>query len=79
MDLRWTLPTLTGHNLSATVKTPKTGGIIQLSVTAVESRAITSGRYLYTMEVFTPSDVDVIRVSEGTILISPTTYRAPVA
>jgi hypothetical protein len=68
----------THQTLTATVLDPKTDGQIKLQCSPTESRAIPAGRWEYTLEAYTANDVDVIRVSEGTVTISPTTYSAPV-
>ena len=54
----------------ATIQTPATNGIIVISLTAVQTAALKSGRYVYDLQI-TAADSTVIRVIEGVITIRP--------
>jgi len=54
----------------STLQTPATGGVIVMSLTAVETAALKSGRYVYDLQI-TAADTTVTRVLEGVITIRP--------
>ena len=54
----------------ATIQTPATNGIIVMSLTAVQTAALKSGRYVYDLQI-TAADSTVTRVIEGVITIRP--------
>ena len=54
----------------ATIQTPATNGIIVMSLTAVQTAALKSGRYVYDVQI-TAADATVTRVREGVITIRP--------
>ena len=54
----------------ATIQTPATNGIIVISLTAVQTAALKSGRYVYDLQI-TAADDTVTRVIEGVITIRP--------
>ena len=56
--------------INATIQTPATGGVIVISLTAVQTAALKSGRYVYDLQI-TAADSTVTRVIEGVITIRP--------
>ena len=54
----------------ATIQTPATNGVIVISLTAVQTAALKSGRYVYDLQI-TAADETVTRVIEGVITIRP--------
>ena len=54
----------------STIQTPATGGVIVMSLTAVETAALKSGRYVYDLQI-KHSDETVTRIIEGLITIRP--------
>ena len=54
----------------ATIQTPATNGVIVMSLTAVQTTALKSGRYVYDLQI-TAADTTVTRVLEGIITIKP--------
>ena len=58
----------------ATIQTPATNGIIVMSLTAAQTAALKSGRYVYDLQI-TATDTTVIRVIEGIITIKPEVTR----
>ena len=54
----------------ATIQTPATNGIIVMSLTAAQTAALKSGRYVYDLQI-TAADTTVTRVIEGIITIKP--------
>ena len=54
----------------ATIQTPATGGVIVMSLTALKTAALKSGRYVYDLQI-TAADTTVTRVLEGIITIKP--------
>ncbi len=56
--------------INATKSTPHTSGVIVMSLTAVQTAALKSGRYVYDLQI-THSDSTVTRVIEGVITIRP--------
>ena len=58
----------------ATIQTPATNGIIVMSLTAVQTAALKSGRYVYDLQI-TAADATVTRVIEGVITIRPEVTR----
>ena len=56
--------------INATKATPHTSGVIVMSLTAVQTAALKSGRYVYDLQI-THSDTTVTRVIEGVITIRP--------
>ena len=55
--------------INATINTP-TNGIIVMSLTAVQTAALKSGRYVYDLQI-TAADGTVTRVIEGVITFRP--------
>ena len=58
----------------ATIQTPATNGIIVISLTAVQTAALKSGRYVYDLQI-AAADTTVTRVIEGVITIRPEVTR----
>ena len=56
--------------INATKSTPHTSGVIVMSLTAVQTAALKSGRYVYDLQI-TAADTTVTRVLEGVITIRP--------
>jgi hypothetical protein len=54
----------------ATIQSPPTGGIIVMSLTAVQTAGLKSGRYVYDLQI-TAADLTVTRVIEGVITLRP--------
>ena len=54
----------------ATIQSPATNGVIVISMTAVQTAALKSGRYVYDVQI-TAADATVTRVREGVITIRP--------
>ena len=54
----------------ATILSPATNGVIVISLTAVQTAALKSGRYVYDVQI-TAADATVTRVREGVITIRP--------
>ena len=54
----------------ATIQTPATNGVIVMSLTAVQTAELKSGRYVYDLQI-TAADTTVTRVLEGIITIKP--------
>lgn len=48
-----------------------TDGIIKISLTPAQTASMKAGRYVFDIEVYTENDVDVIRVIEGQVTITP--------
>jgi hypothetical protein len=65
---------LTAYEITATVLNPKNEGNVRISMTPAQSRAVKPGRYLYSVEIFTALETDVVRVLEGLITFSPSMY-----
>ena len=53
----------------ATIQTPATNGIIVMSLTAVQTAGMKSGRYVYDLQI--KKGVEVKRIVEGVITIRP--------
>ena len=58
----------------ATAQEPQTDGKIVMSLTAAQTAALKSGRYVYDLQI-TAADTTVIRVIEGIITIKPEVTR----
>ena len=56
--------------INATKSTPHTSGVIVMSLTAVQTAALKSGRYVYDLQILA-ADGTVTRVIEGVITIRP--------
>tara|TARA_B100001971_G_scaffold3244_1_gene2659 strand:- start:2601 stop:2939 length:339 start_codon:yes stop_codon:yes gene_type:complete len=54
----------------STAQTPSTSGVIVMSLTAAQTAALKSGRYVYDLQI-TAGDGTVTRVIEGVITIRP--------
>ena len=54
----------------ATIQTPATNGVIVISLTAVQTAALKSGRYVYDLQI-TAADETVTRIIEGVITLRP--------
>ena len=54
----------------ATIQSPATNGVIVISLTAVQTAALKSGRYVYDLQI-TAADSTFTRVIEGVITIRP--------
>ena len=54
----------------ATIQTPATNGVIVISLTAVQTAALKSGRYVYDLQI-TAADSTVTRIIEGVITLRP--------
>ena len=54
----------------ATIQTPATGGVIVISLTAIQTAALKSGRYVYDLQI-AAADGTVTRVIEGVITLRP--------
>lgn len=46
-------------------------GLVRISLTPAQTAAMKAGRYVFDIEVYTENDVDVIRVIEGQVTITP--------
>ncbi len=57
-------------SFTCTIATP-TSGIITLELTADQTNALESGRYVYDLEILRTSDSTITRVIEGIITVSP--------
>tara|TARA_B100001094_G_C18142049_1_gene778466 strand:+ start:785 stop:1126 length:342 start_codon:yes stop_codon:yes gene_type:complete len=57
-------------SFTCTITTP-TSGIITLELTADQTNALESGRYVYDLEILRTSDSTITRVIEGIITVSP--------
>ena len=57
-------------DILATISSPATNGIIIMSLTAVQTAAIKSGRYVYDLQI-NAADGTVTRVLEGVITFRP--------
>jgi len=63
---------------NAIIATPPTSGIVTLSLTNVQTNALTAGRYVYDVELsFTDSDASTIteRVLEGKVFVTPSVTK----
>ena len=56
--------------INATKATPHTSGVIVMSLTAVQTAALKSGRYVYDLQI-TAADSTVTRIIEGVITLRP--------
>jgi len=56
-----------------TAKTTPLDGILTISLTANQTSAISSGRYVYDIEI--TSNVETVRVLEGIVVINPEVTR----
>ena len=56
--------------INATKSTPHTSGVIVMSLTAVQTAALKSGRYVYDLQI-AAADGTVTRVIEGVITLRP--------
>ena len=54
----------------ATIQTPATNGVIVISLTAVQTAALKSGRYVYDLQI-AAADGTVTRVIEGVLTLRP--------
>jgi hypothetical protein len=52
-----------------------TTGEIELNLTASETSAITAGRYVYDVEIYTSNNSSTIRVIEGQVIVNPQVTR----
>ena len=57
-------------NFTCTIATPSTG-VITLDLTADQTNALESGRYVYDVEILRASDSTITRVIEGIVTVSP--------
>ena len=69
-QLRKNYTSTASTTINATKATPHTSGVIVMSLTAVQTAALKSGRYVYDLQI-THSDTTVTRVIEGVITIRP--------
>ena len=69
-QLRKNYTSTASTTILATIQTPPTGGIIVISLTAVQTAALKSGRYVYDLQI-TAADSTVTIVIEGVITIRP--------
>ena len=60
----------TRTSFTCTITTPSTG-IITLELTADQTNALESGRYVYDLEILRTSDSTITRVIEGIVTVSP--------
>ncbi len=58
-------------NLNATIPVPKTDGVVKLALSSTQSSAVTSGRYVYDLEVADSSIPETLRVIEGIVTVNP--------
>ena len=56
--------------INATKSSPHTSGVIVMSLTAVQTAGLKSGRYVYDLQI-TAADLTVTRVIEGVITLRP--------
>lgn len=73
-QMRKSYTSSTKYTITSSVVAPTTG-TIRLQLTASQTRVIKSGRYVYDVEIYTTNNVEVIRVCEGLITVSPGVYR----
>jgi hypothetical protein len=59
---------------TATVNTPKTLGVLTLSLTNAQTSALEPGRYLYDVEIVSNTNV-ITRVVEGIVTVTPNITR----
>ena len=57
-------------SFTCTITTPTTG-VITLELTADQTNALESGRYVYDLEILRASDSTITRVIEGIVTVSP--------
>ena len=57
-------------SFTCTISTPTTG-VITLELTADQTNALESGRYVYDLEILRASDSTITRVIEGIVTVSP--------
>ena len=57
-------------SFTCTITTPTTG-VITLELTADQTNALESGRYVYDLEILRASDSTISRVIEGIVTVSP--------
>ena len=69
-QLRKNYTSTASTTILATIQSPATGGVIVISLTAVQTAALKSGRYVYDLQI-TAADSTVTRVIEGVITIRP--------
>lgn len=68
-QMRKSYASSTAHNLNATVS-DAANGKVTITLTAAQSGAIPSGRYLYDVEITSPGGVKT-RVVEGIAIVTP--------
>ena len=57
-------------SFTCTIATPSTG-VITLELSADQTNALESGRYVYDLEILRASDSTITRVIEGIVTVSP--------
>ena len=62
------------HTINTTITNPATAGLIDSSLSATETSAITAGYYVYDLEITSPGGV-VTRVVEGKVHMKPGVTR----
>lgn len=67
-QIRKSYKSLTAYNFTTSISSP-TEGRVRVELTSEETRAIPAGRYLYDLEITSPSG-ERIRVVEGIILVN---------
>jgi hypothetical protein len=72
-QIRKTYSSTNSINFTTNINNPTTGKV-NISLTATQTRAMKSGRYVYDVEVYNNGG-HVIRISEGQVEISPATTR----
>lgn len=72
-QIRKSYSSSTAINFATSINLP-TQGKVGISLTAAQTRAMKSGRYIYDVEIFNTGG-HVIRVAEGQVEISPASTR----
>ena len=55
--------------------TDATGGTVKMELPNATSSAISPGKYYYDLELYTPDDVVVARLMQGTVILTPEVTR----
>ena len=63
--------TKTRSTITATISSSPGTGLVDLTMTASETSALSSGRYVYDLEITQTSSGNVTRVIEGIITVTP--------
>ena len=72
--MRQNYTSTTAHTINTTITNPATAGLIDSSLSATETSAITAGYYVYDLEITSSGGV-VTRVVEGKVHMKPGVTR----